>query len=202
MTRRFFPYWWLKLINLLLNVSFPPLILPSMLSYFFSSTIFCQILKPRCSWAPLSFFSYPPCLSLNSTQAIWTPYCIRGFRTRPDRSMRLIWKAGKEEVLLSVMGHKMLRAHSAKPACPPTHAFYCHPTLQMGTVWYILFTTFQIPCFLQPSVQIFLLGIFTWILLSQISFSFSFPDFYITFHFLHYDSGDLMASISLTSSAR
>lgn len=141
-TRRFFPNWWIKLINLLLNVSFPSLILPCMLSYFFSSTIFCQILERRCSWAPLWFFSYPPCLSHNSTQAIWTPNSIRGFRTRSDRSTCLIWKAGTGEVLLSVMGHKTLWAHSAESACLPTCAFYCRPCcrcVQPDTSYLLLF---------------------------------------------------------------
>ena len=114
----------LKLIHLLLKNSFPSsLILPSMLSYLFSPTIFCQILKPCCSQLPPCFF-LPSHFSPVILHTLSEPPMVSE-DSEPDL-IDLISKAGKGEVVNSLLWDLI---YSAKPACTPACAFYCHTML-------------------------------------------------------------------------
>lgn len=168
-----------------------------MLSYLFSSTIFCQILKTMLLTATTMLFLTLP---FNFAHTIWSPSGIRRFRTRSDRS----YLKDRERRIchLFVIGHNLFNKnslHSCLCFLLPYHAVDMYsPIYPVYHFWNYLFLS-------NISENYFIRHI-SWFLPWWISFSFlpvfSFPSFFRTFLYLLYYSGDLTTFIFLITSSR
>lgn len=134
----------LKLIHLPTNISFPSSPVLPFICHTFPLLYSVRFFNHAAHNYHQDVFSYSPCCSFDFMYAIWIPNAIKGFRIRFDRSMWDIWKAVKGEVAFLVTVH-----NSAKPGRPPTCVSMAISHCRYSESIYILFTTFQITCFLQ-----------------------------------------------------